>query len=277
MNSTLLKSSKTRIGFVQNIGRNSLRHVNFINSRKYGSHGKNLTLQQNKTRIRCNSKLGKDDIGEEYDGSKEPEVGDLLVDMLKMESGKLKVQAYVDEETENLKKLVDEGKKDLDEVVSANAARSDLEFETAKADLDKQAREVEDMIESVKAMAAEDREKTRLFEEDLDRKLSMNLPFKSLYNNKPRLSKEQQEIVGAEEIEKINAVTRAELGKGWRMMSYGLIALALFGLSLAALEKGSSMAKIMFGGFLLVFLALGAQVVLEQGKALEKGPDDLDS
>jgi hypothetical protein len=40
-------------------------------------------------------------------------------------------------------------------------------------------------------------------------------------------------VVLVQELDKLDAVTREELGKNWRVLSFGAIALALFGLSLA--------------------------------------------
>eukprot|EP00959_Pyramimonas_sp_CCMP1952_P049588 1035919-Pyramimonas_sp.AAC.1 len=107
-----------------------------------------------------------------------------------------------------------------------------------------------------------DRLADALFEEDINRRLNSGLPFQrsdiayyslqGLYNNKKKLSAEEQTIVGSEvfapeayirihaiaasaifELDKLDAITREELGKSWRTLSYGAVALALFGLSAA--------------------------------------------
>jgi hypothetical protein len=55
----------------------------------------------------------------------------------------------------------------------------------------------------------------------------------NLYSSKVPLSSAEQQLVGKEELDALDAVTREQLGKQWRTLSYGAIALALFGLSVA--------------------------------------------
>mmetsp|Transcript_7898 Transcript_7898/g.13663 ORF Transcript_7898/g.13663 Transcript_7898/m.13663 type:complete len:292 (+) Transcript_7898:239-1114(+) len=208
-----------------------------------------------------------DKISSEDDDAANPIMQELLVDILKIETGKENLNQYVEDESDKLRLFVEEGKGQLDEIVQQNAQRSDLEFGSALADIERQSMEVEEMIEKTRAQARAARLEDAMFEEDINRRLNASLPFKGLYNNKPKLSSEEQAFVGKEELDKLDAVTREELGKNWRVLSFGAIALALFGLSVAALGQGTSGAKVSFVVFFFVFLALGAQVLYESGKA----------
>jgi len=208
-----------------------------------------------------------DKISSEDADAANPIMQELLVDILKIETGKENLNQYVEDESDKLRLFVEEGKGQLDEIVQQNAQRSELEFGSALADIEQQSMEVEEMIEKTRAQARAARLEDAMFEEDVNRRLNASLPFKGLYSNKPKLSSEEQEFVGKEELDKLDAVTREELGKNWRVLSLGAIALALFGLSVAALGQGTSGAKVSFVVFFFVFLALGAQVLYESGKA----------
>lgn len=83
----------------------------------------------------------------------------------------------------------------------------------------------------------EESRKAFLFEQEVESNLNSGLPFKALYSSKVPLSSEQQRRVGKEELDALDAVTNKELGQRWRTLSYGAIALALFGLSAAGAPK----------------------------------------
>lgn len=190
--------------------------------------------------------------------------------------GKAKLDQYVEEEVfERLNAITEEGKAQLDEVLKANEDRSALEFGAALADIEKQT-DVDAIIAAARATAEEELRKVFLLEQEVESNLNSALPFKNLYSSKVPLSSAEQQLVGKEELDALDAVTREQLGKQWRTLSYGAIALALFGLSVAALAKDSTASKAMFVVFLLVFTALAAQVFVEQDSLLASRPFDDD-
>jgi len=79
----------------------------------------------------------------------------------------------------------------------------------------------------------EELNKAFLFEQEVESNLNSGLPFKALYTSKVPLSSDEQKRVGKEELDALDAVTNEQLGQRWRTLSYGAIALALFGLSAA--------------------------------------------
>jgi hypothetical protein len=89
----------------------------------------------------------------------------------------------------------------------------------------------------------EESRKAFLFEQEVESNLNSALPFKALYSSKVPLSSEEQRRVGKEELDALDAVTNEQLGQRWRTLSYGAIALALFGLSAAGAAPPNAVSR----------------------------------
>ncbi|KAK3279786.1 hypothetical protein CYMTET_12347 [Cymbomonas tetramitiformis] len=195
----------------------------------------------------------------------------MLVSMIKLQTGKAEVNKYVEDESQKLREYVAEACEELDEVGEANKARAELEFGAAMAQLDAEANEVENLINSTRKQAKEDQAAQAAFEERLANERNSGLMFQSLYSSKQTkkpLTSAQQESI-QEEVDKLNAVTNNQLGKNSRMISFGLLGLGLISLGVAALTQGSEFSKYEFVFFLFVFLLLGLQVGYEQQRFTE--------
>lgn len=118
------------------------------------------------------------------DSSGNPDVQDALVSMLKFEVGKKKVEQYVEDSSEKLRQKAESAKEELDKLEELANARGNLAFDSAIADINKEADEFEEQLKRNREEIERREKEQLLWEDDVARQRSEGQFFKQLYERK---------------------------------------------------------------------------------------------
>jgi hypothetical protein len=118
------------------------------------------------------------------DADGNPQVQDALISMLKLEIGKKKVEEYVEESGERLRQVADEAKEEMDKMERLAKARGDLAFDSAIADINREADEFEEQLRRSREEAEARERELEAWEQDVAATRSEGQFFQSLYQTK---------------------------------------------------------------------------------------------
>jgi hypothetical protein len=108
-------------------------------------------------------------------------VQDALVNMLKFQIGKKEVEEYVEESGDRLKELADEAKEEMERLAELTKMRGDVAFDSALADINKEADEFTEQLRRSREEQAEKDAEFNDWEVDMNAARSEGQFFKNLY------------------------------------------------------------------------------------------------
>lgn len=126
------------------------------------------------------------------DGGEEEEeeanrLQEVLVELLRAETLKAKMkdalERYTEEEEQKLRELVQEAHEEFDKLDELNKQRTQLEFGSALADIERTASEVEEQIRKSRAESRKDGQDLEDFEKNMEDQLMTGLFFKSIHRS----------------------------------------------------------------------------------------------
>ena len=172
---------------------------------------------------------------DEADSSGDPKLQDALVSMVKLEIGKKRVEEYVEDSGERLKEKAESAKEDLDKLEEVARARGALAFDSAMADINREADEFEEQLRrSREELERKDKEQTA-WEKNVAKLRSEGQFFKRLYEEE---GEEDPKSDGFEfRASKVQEPAKEEIGSPVR--TYLFLALAF----LLAADVGADIAS----------------------------------
>lgn len=112
---------------------------------------------------------------------------EVLVELLRAETLKAKMkdalERYTEEEEQKLRELVQEAHEEFDKLDELNKQRTQLEFGSALADIERTASEVEEQIRKSRAESRKDGQDLEDFEKNMEDQLMTGLFFKSIHRS----------------------------------------------------------------------------------------------
>jgi len=135
---------------------------------------------------------------------------EVLVELLRAETLKVKVkdalEKCTEEEVQRLRALVEEAHEEFDKLDELNKQRTQLEFGSALADIERIASEVEEQIRNSRSSSQKDGKDLEAFEKDMEDQLMTGLFFKSIHRTtknhtresaRPSFQDVQEQVEGA--------------------------------------------------------------------------------
>lgn len=134
---------------------------------------------------RAGGPAGDQEGGPEEDEDETNRLQEVLVELLRAETLKVKVkdalEKCTEDEVERLRALVEEAHEEFDKLDELNKQRTQLEFGSALADIERIASEVEEQIRNSRASSQKDGKDLEAFEKDMEDQLMTGLFFKSIH------------------------------------------------------------------------------------------------
>ncbi|BFI30827.1 hypothetical protein MPTK2_3g15860 [Marchantia polymorpha subsp. ruderalis] len=208
-------------------------------------------------RVRAQSSSGGD--GVEKSGDKE--VQEMLVEIVRLETGKVRVNEFVEEQAKHLADIAETANEEYARI--AEEARRSMDAAGSKVleEMDIKASAFEEELAAARAQIEADEADLEAFEKNVEQARSEGLFFKELYKTvKTKSPEEQQQI--KEKAEVVTDTIRKSAGSKSRRILYGVL---IFLLTLSIIEAGSS-ANVQLpklAVYIFILLALIVQLTYE--------------
>ncbi|GAB4818398.1 hypothetical protein N2152v2_005444 [Parachlorella kessleri] len=151
----------------------------------------------------------------------------------------VQVESFVDEKREGLKQKAEEGKAEFDKIAELAALKSELAFNSALADINKEADEFEEELrKSREALKAEEQQFAQ-WEQDMAVARSQGQFFQSLYqaDRKKPVGEDLQHLKA--QAARVQEPAKQELGSTLRLYTFAVSAAVLASLALIDLRSDS--------------------------------------
>lgn len=201
-----------------------------------------------------------------------PDTQDKLVSMLRLEIGKKQVEEMVEEKSEELRQVAEGAKEELDKLRELTEQRASLAFDSALADLNKEADDFEEQLRrSREELEARETELVQ-WENDVAVSRSQGQFFQSLYQaDKKRPVGESSDMLrrqqAQQQADKVKEPARTEISSRARFYLFALLAflLAAQGVTDLASDAPSALQDTLY---ILLAVALGFTAVRERAEVM---------
>lgn len=161
-----------------------------------------------------------------YEGG-DPNLQDALVNQIKFEIGKKQVDSFVEEKSEGLRQVAEEGKAELEKLAELAELKSEVAFNSAMADVNREVDEFEEELRKSREKLQAEEAEFGAWERDMAVARSQGQFFQSLYQE----DKKRPVGASAEQIkaqaQRVQEPARRELGSTVRQYTFSISAAVL--------------------------------------------------
>ncbi|KAL3692325.1 hypothetical protein R1sor_005976 [Riccia sorocarpa] len=219
-----------------------------------------LNLRPLRTRVRA--QVNPPPSGEsEGDNSGDKEVQETLVEILRLETGKVRVNEYVEEQAKYLTDIAETADEEYARIAEEAKRSMDAAGSKVLEEIESKASAFEEELAAARAEIEADEAEFEAFEKDVERARSEGLFFKELYKTVKTKTPEEQEQI-KQKAKEVEDTVKKSAGSKSRRVFYGIL---IFVLTLSIIEAATSgdvqLPKLAI--YVLLLLALIVQLTYE--------------